>query len=56
METTGTMRAVGVREPGHGAPELLYVADDVPRPAVPAHNLLVKVKATALNRADTLQR
>jgi len=57
MSSKATMRAVSVGEPGHGGPELLYVADDVPRPELKsAAHLLVKIKATALNRADTIQR
>lgn len=50
------MRAVAVGGPGHGGPELLYVADDVPKPELKPGHLLVKVKATAINRADTSQR
>ncbi|ELR21499.1 tumor protein p53 inducible protein 3, putative [Acanthamoeba castellanii str. Neff] len=56
MSSKATMRAVSVGEPGHGGPELLYVADDVPRPELKPAHLLVKIKATALNRADTVQR
>ena len=56
MSSKATMRAVSVGEPGHGGPELLYVADDVPRPELKSAHLLVKIKATALNRADTIQR
>ena len=47
------MKAVLIRE--FGAPENLFIGDwDTPTPK--AHEVLVKVKATALNRADTMQR
>ncbi|QHT72136.1 NAD(P)H-quinone oxidoreductase [Rhodocytophaga rosea] len=47
------MKAVLVHEPG--GPEQLYLGEwEKPQPA--AHQILVKVAATALNRADTLQR
>ncbi len=47
------MRAVCVREPG--GPEQLEVRE-VPEPACGPAELLVDVRATALNRADLLQR
>src|SRR5262245_13578923 len=47
------MRAIRVSEPG--GPEKLVLAD-VPDPALAAGELLVEVHATALNRADLLQR
>ncbi|PSQ97276.1 MAG: NADPH:quinone oxidoreductase [Bacteroidetes bacterium SW_9_63_38] len=47
------MRAVVVPEPG--APEQMEI-QEVPTPAPQAEEVLVKVHATALNRADTFQR
>jgi len=49
------MRAVQIKE--YGGPENLYVNANIPVPELssPDH-VLVKVAATALNRADTLQR
>jgi NADPH:quinone reductase-like Zn-dependent oxidoreductase len=47
------MRAVVITEPG--GPEVLEV-QDVPAPEVGAGEVLVRVAATALNRADLLQR
>jgi tumor protein p53-inducible protein 3 len=47
------MKAILVRAPG--GPEQLYLGEYV-KPQPTAHQLLVKVAATALNRADTLQR
>ncbi len=47
------MKAVVVRE--RGGPEVLSIAD-VPEPRVGPHEVLVEVHATALNRADLLQR
>lgn len=38
-----------------GGPEVLYIGE-APRPKLLPHHVLVKVAATALNRADTLQR
>jgi len=47
------MRAIRFDHPGD--PEVLYVGEwETPKPS--SHEILVKVKATALNRADTLQR
>lgn len=40
---------------GFGAPEQMYIGD-TEKPQAKAHEILVKVHATALNRADTLQR
>ncbi len=40
---------------GYGAPEVLYLGD-APNPVVKPGEVLVKVHATALNRADLLQR
>jgi putative PIG3 family NAD(P)H quinone oxidoreductase len=40
---------------GQGGPEVLGIAD-VPEPVLGAHELLIDVRATALNRADLLQR
>ncbi|CAB4659954.1 unannotated protein [freshwater metagenome] len=47
------MRAVVLRE--HGGPEVLHI-EDVPSPTFGAEDILVSVAATALNRADLLQR
>ena len=47
------MRAVVLR--GYGGPEVLRI-EDVPAPAPGAEDILVSVSATALNRADLLQR
>jgi putative PIG3 family NAD(P)H quinone oxidoreductase len=47
------MKAVVLRE--HGGPEVLQI-DDVPSPTFGAEDILVSVAATALNRADLLQR
>lgn len=47
------MRAAQVKLPG--GPEHLYVGE-VPRPEPQAGEVLIKVEATAINRADTLQR
>ena len=38
-----------------GGPEQMYI-DEWPKPHPGAHEILVKVEATALNRADILQR
>lgn len=47
------MKAVVLRQ--HGGPEVLQF-EDVPTPAIGAEDILVSVVATALNRADLLQR
>jgi putative PIG3 family NAD(P)H quinone oxidoreductase len=47
------MKAVVLRE--HGGPEVLRI-EDVPSPTFGAEDILVSVAATALNRADLLQR
>lgn len=47
------MRAVVLRS--HGGPEVLTI-EEVPDPAPSAQEVLVRVRATALNRADLLQR
>ena len=47
------MRAVVITTPG--GPEVLEVRD-VPRPTPSADEVLVRVRASALNRADLLQR
>lgn len=47
------MKAVVLRE--HGGPEVLQI-EDVPAPTCGAEDILVSVAATALNRADLLQR
>jgi len=47
------MKAVVLKE--FGGPEVLTIGD-VPTPEPKENELLVRVKATALNRADTLQR
>ena len=47
------MKAIVLRS--HGGPEVLQF-EDVPTPMYGAEDILVSVKATALNRADLLQR
>lgn len=47
------MKAVVLRE--HGGPEVLQI-EDVPSPTCGVEDILVSVAATALNRADLLQR
>ena len=47
------MKAILLKE--FGPPENMYVGDH-PKPSPQANEVLVKVRATALNRADTLQR
>ena len=47
------MRAVLIQEPG--GPEVLHLGE-VPEPAPSPGEILVRVRATALNRADLLQR
>jgi len=47
------MKAVLVREPG--GPEQLYVGE-APVPELKSGEILIQVRATALNRSDTLQR
>ena len=46
------MRAAQLTQPG--GPENLYVGE-VPMPVPQEGEVLIKVKATAINRADTLQ-
>ena len=48
------MRAIVITEPG--GPDVLVLRDDAAKPAPHARELLVRVHATALNRADLLQR
>lgn len=48
-----SMKAIICRE--YGGPAVMGIAE-VPKPQPTANQILVKVKATALNRADTLQR
>lgn len=47
------MKAILIDKPG--GPEGLYIGE-FPRPEPASHEILVKVAATALNRADTMQR
>ncbi len=47
------MRAVVLR--AHGGPEVLGI-EEIPAPQPGAEEILVRVRATSLNRADTLQR
>ena len=55
ITSTQTMRAAQLKAPG--GPENLFVGDNIPVPQLPSENhVLIKVVATALNRADTLQR
>lgn len=53
METDATMRAVVMREPG--GPDVLEIGR-VPKPDCGEEELLVRIRATALNRADLMQR
>jgi putative PIG3 family NAD(P)H quinone oxidoreductase len=53
MTDTAQMRAVVITRPG--GPEVLAIRE-VPRPAPGTGEVLVRVRATALNRADLLQR
>lgn len=39
---------------GHGGPEVMKVSDKVPLPDCKVGQVLIKVEATAVNRADTL--
>lgn len=47
------MKVVLIRN--YGEPEEMYLGEH-PKPAIASDEVLIKVKATALNRADTLQR
>jgi len=47
------MKAILLKE--FGPPENMYLGDH-PKPSFNSNEVLVKVRATALNRADTLQR
>jgi len=47
------MRAIVAKTPG--GPEVLHF-ESVPRPVLDAKSVIVKVKTSAINRADTLQR
>eukprot|EP00038_Savillea_parva_P030272 m.76668 g.76668 ORF g.76668 m.76668 type:complete len:414 (+) comp9083_c0_seq3:2-1243(+) len=53
VRSTPNMRAVKVETPG--APDGMVIAD-MPVPETGATELLIRVQATAINRADTLQR
>jgi putative PIG3 family NAD(P)H quinone oxidoreductase len=48
------MRAVVIREPG--GPDVLQLRTDVSEPLIGPADVLVRVQATAVNRADLLQR
>lgn len=48
------MRGIVIREPG--GPEVLELRDDLAVPRPGASEILVRVRATAVNRADLLQR
>lgn len=52
-QNSPTMKAVLVREPG--APEVMSIGD-AELPKLSSRQVLINVRATALNRADTLQR
>jgi NADPH2:quinone reductase len=51
--TSPQMKAVVIAQPG--GPEMLHLRQ-VPRPAPEANDVLIRVRASALNRADLLQR
>eukprot|EP00667_Euglena_gracilis_P022297 EG_transcript_24767 len=52
------MKAVQIRSPPDGQPRPadLFVQDSIPVPAVDPDGVLIRVHATAVNRADTMQR
>jgi len=52
-EMCETMLAVQVKTPG--GPENLYIGE-VPKPVISPNDILVRIHATAINRADTEQR
>ena len=47
---------LGVNINEYGGPENLVLRNDIPKPTVESDHILIKVYATAINRADTLQR
>src|SRR5262245_56924736 len=53
MVSEGAMRAILVREPGD---ETVLALGDAPRPPLGSADVRIRVRATALNRADLLQR
>lgn len=53
LESEGTMKAIVITQPG--SPEVLQL-QEVEDPQIKDDEVLIKVEATALNRADTLQR
>lgn len=53
LESEGTMKAIVITQPG--SPEVLQL-QEVEDPQINDDEVLIKVEATALNRADTLQR
>src|SRR5438552_4615972 len=53
MLSGGAMRAILVREPGD---ERVLVVGDAPRPPLGAADVRIRVRTTAVNRADLLQR
>jgi NADPH:quinone reductase len=48
------MRGVVISRPG--GPEVLVLQEDLEAPALGPHDVLIRVMATAVNRADLLQR
>jgi tumor protein p53-inducible protein 3 len=50
---THTMKAVQVKLPGNV--EDLYIDESIAKPSPTEHHVIIKVYATAINRADTLQ-
>jgi len=51
--STNTMKAIDLKE--YGSSEQLYITP-LPRPSINKDELLIRVKATAINRADIMQR
>ena len=54
LEISLAMKAI--RQTKLGDSSTLYVAEDVPKPEVGQNQVLVKIEATALNRADIMMR
>ena len=54
LEIALSMKAI--RQTKLGDSSTLYVANDVPKPAITADQVLVQIESTALNRADIMMR